>query len=213
MKHLPAVIYVAGALSLGAIPPFAFACDEPPLVVIPAKDKVGDRAAAVRAETAAYFQGIQSYVACIQAELAAAGGDAAPTAIKAVLVARNNNAVAEAQAVRKLFDANVGAATAARATPGSDTALRKLIEGLASGMPDYSSMTTELAESTRDSLADLQRSVSRMGAVREIELRGVDDQGHNVYEVRHEKGWVEWYIGLAADGKIDFAGFVPPDAK
>jgi hypothetical protein len=210
MKHLSAVMYVAGALSLGAIAPLALGCDLPPLVAIPAKDKVGDRAAAVRAETGVYFQGMQSYVGCIQAELAAAGGEAAPDTIKAVLVARNNNAVAEAAAVKKLFEANIGSAGA---SPGSEAALRKFIEGLSGGMPDYSSMTTELAESTRDSLTDLQGSVSRLGAIREIELRGVDNQGHSVYEVRHEKGWVEWSIGLSADGKIDYAAFLPPDRK
>ena len=53
---------------------------------------------------------MQTYTACIQAELAAAGGDAAPELVKRMLVSRNNAAVAEAEFMMKLFTENVGAA-------------------------------------------------------------------------------------------------------
>jgi len=96
----------------------ALACDLPKLVVIPPKDQVAGREAEIRAAANAYFTAMQAYTACIQAELAAAGGDSAPDIIKRVLVSRNNTAVAEAEFVMKLFTENVGApADAAAAGP------------------------------------------------------------------------------------------------
>jgi hypothetical protein len=84
------------------------ACDLPPLVMIPAKEDAIGKEDAIRAETAKYFQAMQAYTQCVQAALVAAGGDAAPTITKAVLVRRNNAAVAEAEAVLKAFTERVG---------------------------------------------------------------------------------------------------------
>jgi hypothetical protein len=50
---------------------------------------------------------MRAYTACVQAALTAAGGDSAQPIVKSVLVARNNAAVAEVQAVVKIFQANV----------------------------------------------------------------------------------------------------------
>ena len=55
---------------------------------------------------------MQAYTACIQAELAGAGGDSAPASSRRVLVSRNNVAVAEAEFMMKLFTDNVGPADA-----------------------------------------------------------------------------------------------------
>ena len=94
---------------LSSIAGSAIACDLPKLAVIPAKDQVAGKEAEIRAAASAYFTGVQAYTACVQAELAGAGGDSAPSTIKQVLVARNNAAVREAEFVMKLFTANVGA--------------------------------------------------------------------------------------------------------
>jgi hypothetical protein len=53
---------------------------------------------------------MEAYTQCIQAELTAAGGDKAPASVRTALIARNNAAVAEVQAVDKLFNQSVGAA-------------------------------------------------------------------------------------------------------
>jgi hypothetical protein len=87
----------------------ALACELPKLVAIPPKDQVAGKEAELRAAAATYFTGIQAYTACVQAELAGAGGDSAPLVVRQVLVARNNAAVAEAQFMMKLFTDNVGA--------------------------------------------------------------------------------------------------------
>jgi hypothetical protein len=86
----------------------ALACDLPKLAVIPPKDQVAGKETEIRAAASAYFTAMQAYTACIQAELAGAGGDSAPDIVKRVLVARNNAAVAEAEFMMKLFTDNVG---------------------------------------------------------------------------------------------------------
>ena len=101
-------IHIVAGLWLGALATTSMACDLPALVVIPPKDKVGDQSAAIRDATKAYFDQMKVYTDCIQAELTAAGGNSAPTVMKTVLIARNNAAVAEADAVKKLFEASVG---------------------------------------------------------------------------------------------------------
>jgi hypothetical protein len=95
----------------------AVACDLPKLAVIPAKDQVAGKEAEIRASANAYFTGMQAYAACIQSELAAAGGESAPDLIKRVLVSRNNTAVAEAEFMMKLFTDNVGPADLPAAAP------------------------------------------------------------------------------------------------
>jgi chitinase len=102
------VIHIVAGLWLGALASTSLACELPPLVVIPSKDKVGDQAQAIRDATRAYFEQMKAYTDCVQAELTAAGGNSAPTVTKTVLIARNNAAVAEADAVKKLFEASVG---------------------------------------------------------------------------------------------------------
>jgi hypothetical protein len=98
---------------LAGIAGSAVACDLPKLAVIPPKDEVAGKEAEIRAAAGAYFTAMQAYTACVQAELAGAGGDSAPSIIKRVLVARNNSAVAEAEFMMKLFTDNVGEVAAA----------------------------------------------------------------------------------------------------
>ena len=98
---------------LTSIAASAMACDLPKLAVIPPKDQIAGKEAEVRTAAGAYFTAMQAYTACIQAELAGAGGDSAPELIRKVLVARNNAAVAEAEFMMKLFTDNVGAVASA----------------------------------------------------------------------------------------------------
>jgi hypothetical protein len=86
----------------------ALACDMPSLIVIPAKEQAAAEAEAVRTRVALYFEAMTAYTQCVQAELAAVGGDNAHPIVRSVLVRRNNAAVAETEAVLKWFTANVG---------------------------------------------------------------------------------------------------------
>ncbi len=86
----------------------AGACEVPKLMVIPKKEEAVGKEDSLRAAFMSYRQSMEGYAQCITAELAAAGGDKAPAPIKAGLVLRNNTAIAEVQAMDKLFNENVG---------------------------------------------------------------------------------------------------------
>jgi len=96
------VVLTCGTASVG------LACDLPPLVAIPEKSKVGDKGPQIALEFQQYYEAMKAYSACIQADITAAGGDSAPAITKAVLVQRNNSAVAEVTEVVKVFNASVG---------------------------------------------------------------------------------------------------------
>ena len=198
-----------GGLLLGAIALPAFACDLPKLPVIPAKDQIGDQAPAVSAATGAYFDGMRAYAACIQEQLGAAGGEAAPASVKAVYVARSTAAVAEAQAVQQLYQERVAVA-GQTAKPGTGAALRKLVEGLATGMPDYDLMTPEMQQATRQQLGNLQRDTAALGAIQSIEFRGVGPMDWHNFEVQGAEATLSARIHLDEQGKIDGALLQPP---
>ena len=86
------------------------ACEHPSLPIIPAKEDIEDPTRQVRRDMQRYIPGMVDYVACIQAELAAVEGDAAPSMQLAptLLVLRNNNAVAEVGTMTDLFVDRVG---------------------------------------------------------------------------------------------------------
>lgn len=98
----------------------AAACETPSVVPIP------DGATATRAELAetrvrvqAYLAAMQEYLACVNQELTAEGDDA-PQQFKALMVARNNAAVTEMEAVAASFNEQVRAYRAAH--PEEDAA-------------------------------------------------------------------------------------------
>lgn len=198
---------VVGGLLLVAAALPATACDLPKIPVIPARDKIGDQAPAVTAATSAYFEGMRAYADCIEAALAAAGGDAAPTSFKDALIERNHAAVLEAQEVQKLYQERV--AVGQTATPGAEVALRKYIEGIAAGKPDYDAMTPDWARTAKQSLAFAQRAAAAAGAIQSMEFGGIDQDGRNIYVVHQEKGTTNARIGLDADGKVNFAMLRP----
>src|SRR5262245_52321465 len=189
---------VVGGLLLAAVALPALACELPKIPVIPERDKIGDQAPAVTAATSAYFEGMRAYADCIESALAAAGGDAAPTSLKDALIERNHVAVLEAQEVQKLYQERV--AVGQTATPGSADALRKLIEGLAAGMPDYDAMTDDMARTTRQQLGFLQPSAKAAGAIQSIDFGGIDADGRNIYVVHQANGTTNARIGLDAEG-------------
>ena len=108
------------ALLLMSVNAAASACDLPTLVAIPA-DGVGEDSARLIVAVQRYIEGIRAYTACVQSELAAAGGDAAPESLRNQLVVRNNGAVAEAGAVLALFGE--------RLTPSRNLYLAEFIAG------------------------------------------------------------------------------------
>jgi hypothetical protein len=99
-----------------------------------------------------------------------------------------------------------------RTTPltGSEEALRRHIEGLRRGEPDYDRMTQHMAFETRRDLLLQQAILERLGAVRAVVFRGVGQSGNDIYQVHFANGSAEWRIGLVRDGRIANLALGPP---
>jgi bla regulator protein BlaR1 len=91
------------------------------------------------------------------------------------------------------------------ATPGSEAALRRLIEGLASGNPNYAEQSPLLADATRAQLPRLREGLDRLGALQSLQFIGVGSKGWDVYQARFEHGFTIWRLALLSDGIIDGA--------
>jgi hypothetical protein len=194
---------------LGSIGSTALACEYPALPVIPPPDGLSTREKErVQEDVVKYFDGMRVYAGCVQAELTAAGNDAAPTSIKNVLVARNNAAVAEAQAVIKLYEPY-----SPKASPGTEEAVRRSIDELARGEPNYELMTPMMANITRQQLRTLQKTVTDLGAFESLTFMAVDPRsGADVYTAKFAEGSLIWSIKLTEEGKTEMA-FVRPAAE
>jgi hypothetical protein len=115
-------------------------------------------------------------------------------------------------AAKKSLDA--AAAVAKRfkdqtAAPGSEAALRKMIEDVRAGKPDYSTMSSGLADAVRQQLTQMQPKITQLGAIQSVTFMGVGPAGPDIYDVKFENGTLEYRIWLAADGKVDSANFRP----
>ena len=115
---------------------------------------------------------------------------------------------------KKLADAAVDVARRIKdQTPaaGSAAALRKMVEDLAAGKPDYDSMSPGLANATRQQLPQIQAQMNQFGKLQSIVFTAVGPAGPDIYSVRFEKGALEYRIWLGIDGKIDAANAHPID--
>jgi hypothetical protein len=86
------------------------------------------------------------------------------------------------------------------ANPGTEAALRRLVDGLVSGKPNYDEITPSLADAIRHQFSKLQPNLARLGAVKSIKLLGVGAQGEDVYTVWQENGSSHWRIALDSKG-------------
>ncbi|HWW20919.1 MAG TPA: hypothetical protein VNZ06_08955, partial [Steroidobacteraceae bacterium] len=93
---------------------------------------------------------------------------------------------------------------------GSEAALRKYIQGLESGTPDYDEMAPLIQSVTRRQLPLFQGQFARLGPIASVEFKGVSPQGMDMYVVTHEGGQQsQWIISVNADGKIAEVGVLP----
>jgi hypothetical protein len=77
------------------------------------------------------------------------------------------------------------------AAPGSEAALRRMVEELAQGKPNYDLMSPGLADVTRQQLPQLQSMITKLGSMRSIAFKGVGPAGPDIYSVQFEKGALE----------------------
>jgi hypothetical protein len=95
------------------------------------------------------------------------------------------------------------------AAPGSEAALRRMIEELQQGKPNYDLMSPGLADATRQQLPQLQPMIAGLGALQSVKFTGVGPGGADIYQVKFEKGSLEYRIWLAPDGKVESANLRP----
>jgi hypothetical protein len=89
------------------------------------------------------------------------------------------------------------------ASPGTEAALHRLIDGLIGGKPNYDEMSPRIVEATRDQLEDLHADLGPLDSVQSIRFLGVGRQGEDVYIVKHERGDTRhWRIALDSKGMI-----------
>jgi hypothetical protein len=95
--------------------------------------------------------------------------------------------------------------------PGSEAAMRRMIEELRLGKPNYDLLSPGLANATRQQLPQLQSMITGLGALQSVNFKGVGPGGADIYEVTFEKGSLEYRIWLGPDGKIESANVRPSE--
>jgi hypothetical protein len=115
----------------------------------------------------------------------------------------------DAMTAQQIADKSAEKLKTQSANPGTEAALRRLIDGLISGTPDYDEMSAGLAEATRQQLPKLQPDLAQSGPVRSVQFLGVGNAGEDVYFVKHEHRAWHWRIALDSSGTISMAWVSP----
>jgi hypothetical protein len=85
--------------------------------------------------------------------------------------------------------------------PGAEDALRRYIDWVSRGAPDYAQMTPTAADVARRTLR-IQRSIlAKLGAVQAVSFAGIGPTEDDIYQVKFDNGSAEWGIDLAQDGR------------
>ena len=91
----------------------------------------------------------------------------------------------------------------AKPHPDREASVRRYVESLERGAPNYEEMDAAEAADVRQELPQLLQLVKGMGALKSITYEHGTEDGADVYLVRFEHGQAEWTIGpLSADGKV-----------
>ena len=97
--------------------------------------------------------------------------------------------------------------------PGTEAALRHMIETTASGQPDYDQLVPGFAQFVRSDLSNVQPLLAGMGPIQSVIFRGPGMApgmaGGDSFEVRFAKGAQIWSLSLTPDGKVEGANFWP----
>ena len=86
--------------------------------------------------------------------------------------------------------------------PGSQEALRQMLDTGRAGNPDYGQMSPEFAQVARGQLAYWQIVGQYFGPIVSIEFLRVSNQGWDIYQVRHENDVHQYRIAMGDDGKV-----------
>lgn len=84
--------------------------------------------------------------------------------------------------------------------------LKRVLEELRTGKPDYSKMTLTLAQATRTQLPTLQSRMQTLGALKEAKFNAVGQQGAELFDLTFENGSAQFIAFCVGDGYISAAG-------
>jgi hypothetical protein len=86
--------------------------------------------------------------------------------------------------------------------PGSQEALRQMLDTGRAGNPHYEQMSPEFAQVARGQLPYWQIVGQYFGAIVSIEFLRVSNQGWDIYKVQHENDVQQYRIAMDEDGKV-----------
>ena len=86
--------------------------------------------------------------------------------------------------------------------PGSQEALRQILDTGRAGNPNYDQMSPEFAQVARGQVPAWQIVGQYFGAIVSIEFLRVSNQGWDIYKVQHENDVHQYRIAMGDDGKV-----------
>jgi hypothetical protein len=89
--------------------------------------------------------------------------------------------------------------------PQLESLLRKTLNAVQAGSPNYSDMEPITADQVEASLSAVRQRLNAMGSIKSIEFRGMQSTPGGpaeAYRVRFENGQMTWLINLAPTKKI-----------
>lgn len=94
--------------------------------------------------------------------------------------------------------------------PGTESALRRMLMGIAAGAPDYDSMTPQFAQAARPQQARVQALLAGLGALKSIAFEEPGGVVGDDFDVAYAGGTWRFTIALAEDGKVAGIGILGP---
>ncbi len=95
-------------------------------------------------------------------------------------------------------------------SPGTEASLRRYIDSLEKGSPNYEKMAPGLAQTVHQQLPGILQYIRQCGSLKSITFERVGPNGTDEYDVVFEHGRADWFVGpLAPDGKVSERGFQP----
>ncbi len=95
------------------------------------------------------------------------------------------------------------------ASPRSEPAVRRIIEELRSGAPEYDRMSPAMARQTRRQITADQATIMGLGALESLTFVRVGVAGPDIYRAVFAKGTLEWRIWLSLNGRVDIFDYRP----
>jgi hypothetical protein len=87
--------------------------------------------------------------------------------------------------------------------PGSQAALRHLIDGVLAGRPDYAAMSPKAQAVTKAQLGSLRAALRTLEGFQAMAFVKTDGVRGDVYAVTFVNGMASMAVTLAPDGKVD----------